>query len=176
MDGVGYDTVAARLVVYLNRDGEYRRQQRRHNRTIIDVALKLESDGVAVYAGYRNLVNIPGITQIAPDAVLCLTRNDGRTLLVNVELELTARAWADATEAQAISAGGFAFPRACAVVVGLRGSLGGTALRRTGRVSDDDDDLRAGRVAHRLFVRARQRMRALRKARDARRAGARNGR
>ena len=91
MDGVEYNTVATRLGVYLSRDGEYRRQQRRHNRGIIDVALKLESEGVAVYAGYRNLVNIPRVTQIVPDAVLCLTRSNGRTLLVNVELEFTAR-------------------------------------------------------------------------------------
>lgn len=91
MDGVDYEKVQKRLGVFLNRDGEYRRQQQRHDRALIDVALKLEEEGVPTFAGYRNLLNLPGITQINPDAVLCLERQGGRTLRVNLELEFTAR-------------------------------------------------------------------------------------
>lgn len=90
IDGVDYERVVARLGVFLNRNGRYRRQQQPHDQTLIDVMLKLESEGFPTFAGYRYLSNLPGLTQVAPDAVLCLDRKDDRSLVVRLELEFTA--------------------------------------------------------------------------------------
>ena len=90
IDGVDHDIVSGRLSSFLTRDSEYRQLQQRHDRALVDVTLKFESEGVEVFAGFRHLVHYEGTTQVAPDAVICLTRKGGRTLLVNVELEFTA--------------------------------------------------------------------------------------
>ena len=90
IDGVDYQTVLDRLGVFLQKDGKYRRQQQRHDQTLIDVMWKFESEGLPTFAGDRHRLILPGLPQVAPDAVTRVDRKDGRSLLVRVELEFTA--------------------------------------------------------------------------------------
>ena len=90
IDGVDVKKVQKRLRTLLKGDGKYRLNQQKHDRGLVDVAIKFHEEGIPVFAGRRHFVDLQTITQIDPDAALCLTRDDGRSLVVLLELEFTA--------------------------------------------------------------------------------------
>lgn len=90
MNRISWQSVRARLGVYLNEDGVYRRDQQRHNRSVIEVACELARRGYEVYGGWRALRNVPGVTQVDPDAFV-LRGPDGQLREWFVEVELSAR-------------------------------------------------------------------------------------
>ena len=90
MDRISWQSVKSRLGAYLRDDGAYRRNQGRHNRSIVDVVLTLYHRDHVPYGGWRAVHNIPGLTQVVPDLVVPMTHHDGRQYLMFVEVELTA--------------------------------------------------------------------------------------
>ena len=91
LDGVERGLVLNRLRAVLKRDGEYRRGQLRHDQGLIDVHLKLLEEDITSFPGHRNLLNLPHVTQVWPDLVYRMDPRGGGALLINVELEFTAR-------------------------------------------------------------------------------------
>ena len=91
MDRVSWQSVHARFGALLKPDGDYRRNRQRHDRSLVDVALTLYGRETVPYAGWRALRNIPDVTQVVPDAVVLLQRDDGSTWEMFVELEFSAR-------------------------------------------------------------------------------------
>ena len=91
MDRISWQSVQSRLGAYLKPDGVYRRSQQRHNRSIVDVVLTLYRRDAIPYGGWRALHNIPGVTQVVPDAVVLRTRDDGPKFALFIEVEFTAR-------------------------------------------------------------------------------------
>ena len=91
MDGVDYERVEKRLQTVLKGDDDWRRQQERHDGNLVEVRLKLKRDGIECSGGHRNLVNVTGVTQVSPDAALCIVDRYSMTRVVDLELEFTAR-------------------------------------------------------------------------------------
>ena len=90
MDRISWQSVQSRLEVYLKDDGVYRRNQQRHNRSIVDVVLTLYRRGAFPYGGWRAVHNIPNVTQVVPDVVALVTRDDGQSDELFIEVEFTA--------------------------------------------------------------------------------------
>ncbi len=91
MDRVSPQSVKGRLDVYLKKDGVYRNQQQRHNRSLLDVVQKLSDQGVYAYAGWRVRRTARDGTQVVPDAAVYLKRRDELSIIAFMELEFTAR-------------------------------------------------------------------------------------
>lgn len=90
MDRVSAQDVFNRSEVYLKEDGAYRRQQEYHNQALISVAFHLWNHHYDTFAGFRGRRNIEGVTQVAPDAIVCMDQEFDITCRVYLELENTA--------------------------------------------------------------------------------------
>ena len=91
MDRVSHQSVLRRIDSYLHEDGAYRQNQQQHNRSLIDVVLKLADEKVAAYGGWRTRRTAPDGVQVVPDATVLLERRDGSSIIVFLEVEFTAR-------------------------------------------------------------------------------------
>lgn len=90
IDRVDQDTVRGRVSRFVDlKRGTLRNPA--HDTTLIDVFLKLEAAGLAPAEGSSHALYLPSHVQVIPDLVCCLDRKD-RTLIVFVELELSASA------------------------------------------------------------------------------------
>lgn len=91
MASADFDTVNRRLEAFTRRNGVHRRQQQRHDQTLVDIVQRFEDQGISAYMGYRHFLHLPGVTQVDPDFLVCLPRQNGRTLVIFGELEFTAK-------------------------------------------------------------------------------------
>ena len=88
-DGADAATVHGRLSRFVDlRRGLLRNPV--HDTAAINVFLKAEALGLAPAEGSRYTVYLPDGTQIVPDLVFCLDREEGRTLLVFLEVEFSS--------------------------------------------------------------------------------------
>ena len=95
MDRISAKTVHSTLDAFLHEDGRYREHHRNHDQAVITVVQKLtrehwEDMDVIGFAGWRGLRNYPGLTQIRPDALVCLVRENTMPSFFYLELELAA--------------------------------------------------------------------------------------
>ncbi len=81
----------SRFSTYIEEDGRYRAQQRRHDRKTTDVAIRFQEAGLTPFTGRRMVVNYPHLTQIKPDLWCVLALGDGTVLFVAVEVEFSAK-------------------------------------------------------------------------------------
>ena len=98
LDRVSLKSVKAQLGGFLSPSANRRGRMRRHDRSVIDVALALEKPedlGIEVFNGWRGVRDLDGKTQIAPDAVVTLKRFRTHQVLY-LELELSATALSQA--------------------------------------------------------------------------------
>ena len=94
MDRVSVKDLGLRVEKYLEDGGEYRKEQLPHNTAAIDLYFALWTDNIQAFAGFRALRHFRdanGWGRVSPDLVVCLDREDGTSLMVYLELELTAR-------------------------------------------------------------------------------------
>ena len=85
------NTAKARFSTYIDEKGQYRAQQRRHDRRVADVAIALQEAGMPPFTGRRLVVNYPGLTQIKSDLWCALPRGDGSVMFAAVEVEFSAQ-------------------------------------------------------------------------------------
>ena len=94
MDRISVKDLGRRVEKYLEEGGEYRKDQLSHNTAAIDVYFALWKDNVDAFAGFRALSHFRdanGWGRVSPDLVVCLDREDDTSLMVYLEIELTAR-------------------------------------------------------------------------------------
>ena len=84
-------TVESRFSTYIAEDGRYRRQQRRHDRRVAQVAIRFQEAGMAPFTGRRLTLNYPNVTQVKPDLWLAVPRRDGTVMIAAVEVEFSAK-------------------------------------------------------------------------------------
>lgn len=90
LDGIHVNTVRGRIGTDIKQDHRQKSPHWQHTLGRNETMIEMKEAGLAVYGGWRKLHNIPGVTQIPPDAVLTAQIN-GRTSLVFVEYERSAR-------------------------------------------------------------------------------------
>ena len=61
-----------RLASFITEEDHTRKRYRRHDSGVIDLAIWFRQHGMPVANGWRAVVNIPDVTQVAPDLVVCV--------------------------------------------------------------------------------------------------------
>ena len=61
-----------RLASFITEEDHTRKRYRRHDSGVIDLAVQFRRHGMPVANGWRAVVNIPDVTQVAPDLVVCV--------------------------------------------------------------------------------------------------------
>ena len=90
MDRVSPKDILRRVRTYMDLNSDYHAQQQDHHRSTIAVAMVLGYDQVDVFAGFRGLRHIKGVTRVAPDGIVCLDCRDSSSFLAYLEVEFTA--------------------------------------------------------------------------------------
>ena len=60
------------LANFITEEDHTRTRYRRHDSAVIDLAIQFRRHGMAVANGWRAVLNIPNVTQVAPDLVVCV--------------------------------------------------------------------------------------------------------
>ena len=89
-DGVHVSSVRARNRSWLRQDHRAGRPHWRHTRATNGTVVAMKLAGLAVYAGWRTIVNLEDLTQVPPDGVLVAGTNL-REREIFLELERSAR-------------------------------------------------------------------------------------
>ena len=61
-----------RLASFITEADHTRKRYRRHDSAVIDLAIQFRRHGMAVANGWRAVLNVPDVTQVAPDLVVCV--------------------------------------------------------------------------------------------------------
>ncbi len=61
-----------RLASFITEEDHTRQRYRRHDSAVIDLADRFRRHGMAVANGWRAVLNVPDVTQVAPDLVVCV--------------------------------------------------------------------------------------------------------
>ena len=60
------------LASFITEEDHTRKRYRRHDSAVIDLADRFRRHGMAVANGWRAVLNVPDVTQVAPDLVVCV--------------------------------------------------------------------------------------------------------
>ena len=61
-----------RLASFITEEDHTRKRYRRHDSAVIDLAIQFRRHGMPVANGWRAVLNVPNVTQVAPDLVVCV--------------------------------------------------------------------------------------------------------
>ena len=89
-DRVSPASPRARHAAYLNDNQARHRHQLRHNAMVNRIVVAVTLQGGQIYGGWRGVINLPGRTQVAPDALLVASSIFGDTVY-RLEAERNAR-------------------------------------------------------------------------------------
>ena len=72
IDRVSGGRAKNRLASFITEEDHTRKRYRRHDAAVMDLADQFRRHGMPVAKGWRAVLNVPGVTQVAPDLVVCV--------------------------------------------------------------------------------------------------------
>ena len=91
-DGVDMSRLVSRYGAYADDESIRRNEQLQHNGGLLRLVLAFAREGITLEPGWRRVINVPGDTQVVPDALVPIEDGTGAISWVCLEYEKSAKA------------------------------------------------------------------------------------